>query len=808
MKKSIIFFLLLSFSLLGFSQSLNMSLVGTYHSSWNNSRGSDIWGWVDGNGTEYALVCLRDRFSVVNLSNPTSPTEEFYIDESNYQSNWRDVKTWGNYAYVTTEAYEGLLIVDLTDMTGNTYWRVSTFTNPNNGNSVYFLAAKNIYIDENGIAYIFGATDPALPATDPTQPNGVIFLDVASNPTNPEYLGGWQTFYSNDGMVRGDTLWAVCIGEGEFFSVDVSDKANPIVMGQHSSPTGPFTNNCWISDNGNYLFVSEEVSNGYIAAYDVTDLSNIIEVDKVQSTPGVPSSPKNVIVDGNFLICSYYRDGTVVYDITFPNNMIKVGYYDSFSASGSGYDGCWGIYPFLPSNLILSSDINTNPSGNGKLNIYDRQFQQGCFVEGTVTDASNGNPLDGVNVEILTTQETTSTNITGDYAIGTASSGTYDIVFSRAMYAPDTFSVNLNNGIILPLNVSLDPVPAFGLTGTVTNSNGVVISNAEVLIYNSNMSQSITTDVNGNFSINSVSGQYFYDDYYEVVVGKWGYRNFCNYEYITLSTNNLSITLDDGYYDDFTFDYGWTVTGQATDGMWEIGDPEGTSSQGTNINPDDDINGDCYVNAYVTDPDDGSQTGSNDVDDGDAILTSPILDLSSYSTPYIHYYRWFANAYGQTPNDSLIVRITDGNSTVDVEVITANSPNLSSWQQNSFKVSDYLSPTSSMQIIFYTADELYDNTGNYVEAGVDKFQVTNSATPPLGVIDISKQELIIYPNPAQEVIAIKGNVMGNVEIFNIMGQKIFVGKKYTLLKELDISFLPKGIHIIKINGISSKFIKN
>jgi len=808
MKKSIIFFLLLSFSLLGFSQSLNMSLVGTYHSSWNNSRGSDIWGWVDGNGTEYALVCLRDRFSVVNLSNPASPTEEFYIDESNYQSNWRDVKTWGNYAYVTTEAYEGLLIVDLTDMTGNTYWRVSTFTNPNNGNSVYFLAAKNIYIDENGIAYIFGATDPALPATDPTQPNGVIFLDVASNPTNPEYLGGWQTFYSNDGMVRGDTLWAVCIGEGEFFSVDVSDKANPIVMGQHSSPTGPFTNNCWISDNGNYLFVSEEVSNGYIAAYDVTDLSNIIEVDKVQSTPGVPSSPKNVIVDGNFLICSYYRDGTVVYDITFPNNMIKVGYYDSFSASGSGYDGCWGIYPFLPSNLILSSDINTNPSGNGKLNIYDRQFQQGCFVEGTVTDASNGNPLDGVNVEILTNQATASTNITGDYAIGTASSGTYDIVFSRAMYAPDTFSVNLNNGIILPLNVSLDPVPAFGLTGTVTNSNGVVISNAEVLIYNSNMSQSITTDVNGNFSINSVSGQYFYDDYYEVVVGKWGYRNFCNYEYITLSTNNLSITLDDGYYDDFTFDYGWTVTGQATDGMWEIGDPEGTSSQGTNINPDDDINGDCYVNAYVTDPDDGSQTGSNDVDDGDAILTSPILDLSSYSTPYIHYYRWFANAYGQTPNDSLIVRITDGNSTVDVEVITANSPNLSSWQQNSFKVSDYLSPTSSMQIIFYTADELYDNTGNYVEAGVDKFQVTNSATPPLGVIDISKQELIIYPNPAQEVIAIKGNVMGNVEIFNIMGQKIFVGKKYTLLKELDISFLPKGIHIIKINGISSKFIKN
>ncbi len=756
MKKTLILFLLLSFSILGFSQSLNMSLVGSYQSTWNNSRGSDVWGWVDGNGTEYALVCLRDRFSVVNLSNPASPTEEFYIDESTYQSNWRDVKTWGNYAYVTTEAYEGLLIVDLTDMTGNTYWRVSTFTNLNNGSSVYFLAAKNIYIDENGIAYIFGASDPALPANDPTQPNGVIFLDVANSPTNPEYLGGWQDYYTNDGMVRGDTLWASCMGEGEFFSVDVSNKANPIVMGQHSSPTG-FTNNCWISDNGNYLFVSEEVSNGYIASYDVTDLNNIFEVDRIQSNPGTTSSPKNVIVDGNFLVCSYYRDGTVIYDITFPDNMIEIAYFDSFSGSGGGYDGCWGIYPFLPSNLILATDINTNPTGNGKLNIYSGQFQQGCYAQGIVTDASNSNPI---------------------------------------------------NGVILPLNVSLDPVPAFGITGTITNSSGTGLSNAEVLIYNANISQSITTDVNGNFSINSVSGQYFYDDYYEVVVGKWSYRTSCNYQYISSATNNLSVSLDDGYYDDFTFDFGWTVSGQATDGMWEIGNPEGTSSQGTNINPDDDINGDCYVNAYVTDPAAGNQTGSNDVDDGDAVLTSPILDLSSYPTPHIHYYRWFANAYNGPPNDSLIVRITDGNSTVDVEIITSNSPNLSSWQQNSFKVSDYLSPTSSMQIIFYTADELYDNTGNYVEAGVDKFQVTNSATPPLGVMDLSKQRLIVYPNPSQKIIVIKGNEMGDIEIFDIMGKKIFVSKKYTLLKELDISALSKGIYIIKISGASSKFIKD
>ena len=70
----------------------------------------------------------------------------------------RYVKTWSHYAYVTTEADAGLLIVDLNDMTGNTYWNVFQFTNPMTGQSTSFTASHNLYIDENGICYIFGAS--------------------------------------------------------------------------------------------------------------------------------------------------------------------------------------------------------------------------------------------------------------------------------------------------------------------------------------------------------------------------------------------------------------------------------------------------------------------------------------------------------------------------------------------------------------------------------------------------------------------------------------------------------------------------
>ena len=103
--------------------SMNLVLMGTYE--WNNTEGSDIWGWVDPNGNEYALVGLNDGFSVVDVTNGTNPIEMFYIPDLN--STWRDIKTWNNYAYVTTEADAGLLIVDLNDMTGNTYYHVINF---------------------------------------------------------------------------------------------------------------------------------------------------------------------------------------------------------------------------------------------------------------------------------------------------------------------------------------------------------------------------------------------------------------------------------------------------------------------------------------------------------------------------------------------------------------------------------------------------------------------------------------------------------------------------------------------------------
>ena len=280
--------ILLFIPLLSLSQnSLNMDLLGSVN--YPATNGNDIWGWVDQSGNEFAIVGLRDGVSVVDVTDPVNPIEMFFIND--IYSIWRDIKTWDNYAYVTTESDTGLLIIDLNDMTGNTYYHRTVFNNPN-GQSIAFTAAHNLYIDENGIAYIYGASSN----TGNWTPNGAIFLDLDTDPINPRYLGEWDDFYVHDGMVRGDTLYAASITADEMFVIDVSDKTNPIVLGQIATPSNA-THNAWVSDDGNYVFTSDEVNGGYITSYDITDLANIQELDRIQSSPGSNCIPHNAFVD-------------------------------------------------------------------------------------------------------------------------------------------------------------------------------------------------------------------------------------------------------------------------------------------------------------------------------------------------------------------------------------------------------------------------------------------------------------------------------------------------------------------------------
>ena len=626
-------------------------------------------------------------------------------------------------------------------MTGNTYYHRTLFSAATTGADTEFTAAHNIYIDENGVAYIFGASSN----TGSSPSDGVIFLDVDTDPINPLFLGEWDDFYVHDGMARGDTMYVGCIYEGDLYVVDVSNKSNPVNLGNVGTPSD-FTHNAWVSDNGNYIFTTDEVSDAYIGSYDISNLNNIQEIDRIQSNPGSNSIPHNTHVDGNFIITSYYRDGTVVHDITNPNNLVEVAHFDSSPLSGDGFDGCWGTYPFLPSGNIISSDINSGNNNNGRLLIYSRDFLQACYLEGTVSDISNSNPITNATIEIVNSTLTiqTTTDLSGNYMTGIANSSSYDVIFSAPGYLADTLNAAFTNGNTTILNAQLQPLQSFNTSGSVVDINGIGIPNSDVFIYNSSFTLNTITDSNGDFNINGI-----YEGNYNVIAGSWGFITSCTNEFISSSSNNQIILLE-GYYDDFTFDFGWTVTGgasSANEGIWQRGNPEGTDYNGSNFNPDDDVNNDCYDYAYVTGLASGSQVGDNDVDDYNTILTSPIFDLSSPLNTdenyFLNYNLWFNNDFpswgGGTPaNDSITVKITNGVFTNTLETLTSNSPNLGQWNSKSFNLSQYISLNNSMQIIIETAD--WDALGgHWVEGGFDKFEITIQNSTSINNLQSSKK---------------------------------------------------------------------
>ena len=655
--KKLFILIILTLSLSVYSQSSsNISLVGSL--DYPGTEGNDVWGYVDSTGTEYALVGMQNGFSVVNLSDPANPTESFFIPGT--QSTWRDIKVWDHYAYVTTdEGNDGLLIVDLNDMTGATF----IYSNNDNSGNFMFSKAHNLFIDEYGKAYIFGGDVGGSLENNA----GVLILDVTEvsleqeNIVLPEILGLFDNFYLHDGMARGDTLWGSAVYEGKFFAIDVSNPSEPVIFNDslafHQTPNA-FTHNCWISDDGNFLFTTDEQSGAYIAAYDVSDLSNIEEIDRIRSSPEIATVvPHNAHVYGNFLVTSYYRDGIVIHDISNPSNMVEVGHYDAYSGGGDGMDGSWGAYPYLPSGLVLSTEINSGPNGEGQLLVLDPEYKRAAFLEGIVKDSLSGIPISNATIRILTYNViSSSTNLSGNYFIGIDNANTYDVEYSKEGYFTDTLEVTLVNGEIIIQNVALMPKQSFSKTGKIVDSEGNGIPNCSLMISSNFFKDSLTTNQFGEFMLDTL-----YQSDYTIYYGKWGYRTKCEVKTLFSDSLPLLLDLEISYYDDFTFNFGWTVTGNSTSGVWEIGTPIPTIENGEIYNPSDDISIDCYINALITGNSLGGGATADDIDDGFTLVTSPLFDLTTYNNPAIRFFEWFANGSGWSAgNDSLSVYLSNG----------------------------------------------------------------------------------------------------------------------------------------------------
>ena len=295
----------------------------------------------------------------------------------------------------------------------------------------------------------------------------------------------------------------------------------------------------------------------------------------------------------------------------------------------------------------------------------------------------------------------------------------------------------------------------------------------------------------------------FIEGEYTFIAGSWGYISREVTVFAESGSPNLTIELEKGYYDDFALDFNWEVSGPAPRGTWERGEPVGTDAFGEFMNPEFDISTDFSDLAYVT-GNGGGSAGNDDVDEGETILTSPSMDLSSTVEPIVKFHWWFNNggSFGGGPNDTFTVTISNGITTATLMKTTVPED---AWRFDTFRVSSFLTPTDDVTVSFIAGD--YD-PGHWVEGGVDVFRVDEGGPVGLeGGIDPELSKFRVFPNPFSRELVLEMELNepgeGRVEILNQLGAMVdhrtFHGVKGKQRIIVDgLQSLTTGIYFVKL----------
>jgi len=761
---------------------------------------NDIWGYVAPDGTEYALVGAANGTSIVSLADPANPVEVAYITGDN--STWRDIKTWGEFAYVTCDTGDdGLAIIDLSDL-------------PNSASATYITevpgfgtlnTCHNIYIDEFGYAYLAGC--------DKNQ-GGMLIYDCFTDPANPAFVAAGPNEYSHDVYTLANKMYSSEINIGVFTIYDVSDKDNIITLGSQTTPFA-FTHNTWLSKDSTVLFTTDETANAPIGSYDITDPTDIQFLDAYApfETLGDGVIPHNVHVWENWLIVSYYTDGCIIIDATHPDNLVEVGNFDTYIPPTTGFQGVWGAYPFLPSGLVLCTDI-----GNG-LFVLEPNYIQACYLEGMVTDASNGSAISPANIDLETTLTFANTDATGNYKTGMATAGSYAITASRPGYVSQTLTVDLDNGATTILDFALEPLPSFAVSGTVVEAgSGTPIEGAIINIADDGgfFNFDLVSDASGNFNIPT-----FFEGQYDLATGKWGYKTkFESNTNIDMSTGSLTIELEQGYEDIFSVDLGWTIEGQNWTGDWEraVSIPQIVGT-GASITPIEDLPSDPGNTCYVTQ--NGQDGFSNVLINGNTVLTSPVFDISTYNEPMMSFYQWYlsldASVSGYPPpsDDAFIVTLNNGTESVVISetLFDGNLYDINWMWSGDIDIASFIEPTNNMTVSFEASAAL--GFSIITEAGVDYFQVWDNAPTSVDDIAAAKIQIKAFPNPSADAFTLAydlSEVKGDATaiIMNVVGQTVQTMELDKTAKKVRCgNDLNPGIYLVRIESgeLESRTIK-
>lgn len=311
------------------------------------------WGWYDSiKKREYAIMGSVDSTYFIDVTDPYNPKKCDVEAGRGRFSTWRDYDTYGNYCYAVQDAGIGSLqIFDLSYLPDSVH-KVYDSDSLLYRSHTIFIEGDRLYA--NSVTTNFG-TRRAMQIMSLENPEKPKLIGVLT----PPIFGGAPAFnFCHDTHVRNDTLY--CSGETSgVFIYDVSNPSNPRPLATITDyPEKGYNHSSWLSEDGNSLvFVDENFGLG-IKVYDISDFNNIELQSVFRSNAG--AVVHNPYIKGDYVYLSYYEDGAYIFNIADPENPVLTAYFDTYPQNNegeyNGFRGCWSVYPFLPSGIILASD--------------------------------------------------------------------------------------------------------------------------------------------------------------------------------------------------------------------------------------------------------------------------------------------------------------------------------------------------------------------------------------------------------------------------------------------------------------------
>ncbi len=363
-KRNVLFISVIWITVAGIGQlSYNTTLLGRWSNDslpvlggmTDGQRFNELWGYYDSaKSKEYIVMGGLDSIYFFDV---TDPSKIKLCDVEAGKAKGcinRDFQTYKHYAYAVNDQNHGSLqIFDMQYLPDSVH---KVYDSDTLGKTTHTIC---IYKDK---IYMCSNTENAnihhsMKIASLAQPDSPVFISTFDAPI----IGGNKLFSNiHDMIIVDDTAYLSCGNDGLY----IYDISNPLalkyVYSLNQYVEKGYNHNSWLTSDKKHIVFTDENPGLGVKLYEIENPTSYRFKNIFRSHVGAMAH--NPFIVGNTkAYFSYYMDGVYMYDISDASNPVVLAYYDTYPENigypGNGFQGCWGVYPFLPSGTIFACDM-------------------------------------------------------------------------------------------------------------------------------------------------------------------------------------------------------------------------------------------------------------------------------------------------------------------------------------------------------------------------------------------------------------------------------------------------------------------